>query len=39
MGRDMVTVFYAEGWDAGARRAFGPLTPRVRTADAARSDR
>lgn len=26
MGKDMVEVSYAEGWDAGARRAFGPLT-------------
>ncbi|MGV9994721.1 DUF4241 domain-containing protein [Streptomyces sp. NPDC003374] len=26
MGRDTVTVSYAEGWDADARRAFGPLT-------------
>ncbi|MER6151406.1 hypothetical protein [Streptomyces hirsutus] len=25
-GKDMVTVSYAEGWAAGARRAFGPLT-------------
>ncbi|CAL9610634.1 hypothetical protein SUDANB176_05622 [Streptomyces sp. enrichment culture] len=26
MGKDGVTVSYAEGWDAGARRAFGPLS-------------
>lgn len=26
MGKDMVVVSYAEGWDADARHAFGPLT-------------